>query len=460
MTITRKESEESPAEAAPAPPSRIAGVAIFSDGAPNYAVFPLSGTRLHLGRDALIDAGIHDEFISKRHLQLDWNGQVFAVSDAGSSNGTFLDGHRITTRTALRGSAVVRIGRTLILCQPQGMSAADEDVQVAAGVVAGPKMQAIFRQIDEFANATESLLINGESGVGKEIAARRFHSSGPYARGPFIAVNCASIPRDLAERLLFGARRGAYSGAVADADGYVQAAHGGTLFLDEIAELDMANQAKLLRVLENREVLPLGATRPHRVELSVCAAVQSDLQQAVAAGRFRQDLYFRIGRPEVAIPPLRERREEIPLHIDILLRDFLATRQPPPAAGLSASAGFVEACLLRPWPGNVRELRTEVRTAALRAVMEKSATVRAEHLGERAGRPPPCAAPPAAAPPREDGPTDEALAAREAQRCIDVLRSAQGNVNRAAQQLGISRSKLRRLIDRHGIDIATLRCKL
>lgn len=461
--ITRKETEEGPLDDGALATARPALLAIFSTHAPQYVVFPFSESRLHIGRDELIAAGIHDEYTSKRHLEAYWNGQSFAVNDAGSTNGTFLSGHRITTRSAVNESAVVRIGRTLFLCQPQG-SAKDFAVHVANGVTLGPKMQAVHRQISQLANAGESLLLLGESGSGKEIAARHFHNTGPRKNGPFIAVNCASIPRDLAERLLFGARRGTYSGAVADAEGYIQAAHGGTLFLDEIGELEPAIQAKLLRVLENREVQALGATRPQRIEFSVCAAAQRDLQQAVTEGNFRPDLFFRIGRPEVTIPPLRERQEEIPALIGTTLYDFLIAQKDANAKALKLSASFVEACLLRRWPGNVRELRTEIRSAALRAIMEKSAMLNAQHLGKRAGLNIQKASSRDVVhterDAEKDAPTEDENAAREMQLCLEALRNSDGNVNRAAQELGVTRSKLRRLIVRHNIDISRMRPRL
>src|SRR5262249_18714382 len=141
----------------------------------------------------------------------------------------------------------------------------------------------------------QNVLFIGESGVGKELLAMAYHAAGAGAKAPFVAVNCATIPRELAERLLFGTRRGAYTGAAEDAEGYLAAADGGTLFLDEVGELDPAVQAKLLRFLETGEVLPLGHTRPHKVSVRVCSATLHDLREAVSAGRFRQDLYYRIG---------------------------------------------------------------------------------------------------------------------------------------------------------------------
>jgi transcriptional regulator with PAS, ATPase and Fis domain len=191
-----------------------------------------------------------------------------------------------------------------------------------------------------------------------------------------VTVNCATIPKDLAERLLFGTVKGAYSGATSDAEGYLQAAHRGTLFLDEVAELEPGIQAKLLRVLETREVVPLGGTRPHPVDIGLCTATLRDLRDAVASGGFREDLYYRIGRPEVHLPPLRERPEEIPFLVEQAAR----------SSGSKAGAPLVEACLLRPWPGNIRELSTEVRAAAALAVAEGSDLVEPRHLAPQAGQ--------------------------------------------------------------------------
>jgi transcriptional regulator with PAS, ATPase and Fis domain len=254
-----------------------------------------------------------------------------------------------------------------------------------------------------------------------------------------VAVNCAAIPEGLAERLLFGARKGAYSGATADAEGYVQAADGGTLFLDEIAELDPLIQAKLLRVLESHEVWLLGATRGRSVTFAVCAASHRSLREQVAAGRFREDLYFRIGRPEVTLPPLRQRIDEIP---SFVVRELRATDR-----RLSPSVAFVEACCLRPWPGNVRELVREVRRAAHRALESRLDVVDVGHLSVDAGWP--LAPTPAAAASPEEPPP-----AQPPQHSDDDIRRALaehgGNVRGTARALGLHRNQLRRWVAKHG----------
>ena len=190
-----------------------------------------------------------------------------------------------------------------------------------------------------------------------------------------VAVNCAAIPHALAQRLLFGARRGSHSGE-AHAAGYVQQADGGTLFLDEIAELDLQVQAELLRVLESHEVVPLGASRPRKVDFALCSATSKDLRALVAAGALREDLYVRIATPAVTLPPLRDRPEEIPA----LIAHELAARSP----ALAPHVSLVEQCLLRPWPGNVRELIAELRAAAQAAIADGH-RVTAGHLAATAG---------------------------------------------------------------------------
>lgn len=461
---TRKETAEAPVAAARADCEAPALVLIFSDGKPYYRVFPLQDRALAFGRDQLLAAGIHDEYASRKHLLLSVDGERFLVQDEGSTNGTFLDGQRVNQPLSASSPAVIRIGRTLFLAvaqaAPKGLK--KPSVSIEGGMVAGPQLQALNQRIARLASAGEGLLVVGESGTGKELAARRFHRAGVRPDGPFVAVNCATIPRDLAERLLFGTRRGAYSGATSDAEGYLQAAHGGTLFLDEIVELDLANQAKLLRALESREVQALGANVAQSIDVRVCAAAQRSLRFAVAEGRFREDLYFRIGRPELHLPPLRQRREEIPWQIEDTLQALAKSLPSRPSEPLGASALFVEACLIRPWPGNVRELRREVRSAALEAIAAERHVLEVQDLPEEAGQElaTPLETPPAPTPAEGaatpslpiDAPANLEPAALKA-----VLRSEDGNINRAAKRLGLHRSKLRRLIARFGLDIDALR---
>jgi transcriptional regulator with PAS, ATPase and Fis domain len=212
----------------------------------------------------------------------------------------------------------------------------------------------------------------------------------------------------------------------------LQAAHGGTLFLDEIVELDPQVQAKLLRVIETREVLPLGATRARKIELSLCSATHASLRARVEDGRFRQDLFFRIGRPHVTLPPLRERPEEIPWLVERVMR---AQDQAP-------HPSLVEAALTRPWPGNVRELLLEIREAGRAARAAGASAVEAQHLGAEAGRRPAAATPPP--------PAAEAATAPPTREAIEgALAREHGNVSATARALGVHRTQLRRWMERY-----------
>ena len=248
------------------------------------------------------------------------------------------------------------------------------------------------------------------------------------------AIGKLDLPEGVAERLLFGSRKGAFSGA-ADSDGLVRAAHGGVLFLDELGELDLEVQAKLLRLLESREVLPLGATRAVRVDVRFVFATHRDLRADTAAGRFRADLFYRIEQPCIELPPLRERREEIP---------FLCAA----ASSLPLHAAFVEACLLRPWPGNVRELLRNVARACEVALEAKAPEVLIEHLPPEAGL---------ALGARSDsgGPRSESGAPPEREPDLEAMREALrvhgGNVSAAARSLGVHRTQLRRWIERYAL---------
>lgn len=457
-TVTEKEghSPVTPSEHEAGPGLLL----VFSVHEPMFAVLRLRDGAIELGRDEILACGVRDARVSRQHLGIEQDGRRFLLRDRGSTNGSFLDGRQLDKKPVevmlsaepartedpqpAPQAAVVRIGRTvlLLLADVAPYERAGLSVQEDGEVVMGPLLQRQHERIRLLAGAGESVLLTGPSGVGKEVAARAYHQATGRPHGPFVAVNCATIPRELAEVILFGARRGAYSGATADSDGLIQAAHGGTLFLDEIGELELAIQAKLLRVLESREVLALGTTRPRAVDLRLCAATLVDLEQAVQKRTFREDLFFRIGRPMIKIPPLRQRPEELATLIHHTLRSL-------PGKTLPASAALIEACLLRSWPGNVRELRTELRTAGLTALAAGSTEVEASHLAP-AGR----GLIAASTPPELTSASDSEPSSAQ---LIHALRGARGNLTAAAQELAIPRTSLRRLVERHGIDLSTFR---
>jgi MoxR-like ATPase len=410
-------------------------VLIFADRRPNARVFRLKGAALELGRLELAVSENLDPLISRAHVRFAFDGTEWQVTDLESRNGTFVRGSRLAGQTSLATGSIVRVGGALLLLASDVLPFEHYGVGIDDGTVGGPALRQALEAIalTQKVGLMSSLMIAGESGTGKEIAAKSFHAASGKPKAPFVAVNCATIPKDLAERLLFGSRRGAFSGAT-DTPGQVQAAHGGTLFLDEVAELPADVQSKLLRMLETREVLRLGSTSYEPVDVRVCAASWRNLREEVGAGRFREDLYFRIGQPEIRLPPLRERREEIPWHVQHVLDDCSRDR------ALSASAAFVEACSLRNWPGNVRELRAEVRRAAAAALAQGSDSLTVDDLSATAGEPIMREeAPPSAA----HFPDDEVAAA---------LTAESGNVVGAARRLGIHRNKVRRWLERHALD--------
>jgi transcriptional regulator with PAS, ATPase and Fis domain len=399
-------------------------VLVHSEGTPRLRAALLPPAGLEIGRGTFAGMPLDDQRLSSRHVRVAWSGGAWSIADLESHNGTYVDGRRVTGEATFERARVLRAGRTIFLLENDVRRFVGASIERDGDALVGPTLLGPWREIERAARSGDVLLLTGESGAGKDLASRAFHARAG-ARGPFVAVNCAAIPQGLAERLLFGTRRGAYSGATEDADGYVQAADGGTLFLDEVADLDTAVQPKLLRAIEAKEIVPLGASRPRRVEVRVCSAAR-DLRRAVAEGRFREDLYFRIGRPEVSIPPLRERCEEIPW--------LLASELGRARSGLTAAPALVEACILRPWPGNVRELLSETRRMA-GAVGDRD-TVGLEDLARDAGAElPRAAARPSAA---RDLPDDATIE--------KTLRDHGGNVTRAARTLGMHRNQVRRWI--------------
>jgi DNA-binding NtrC family response regulator len=225
-----------------------------------------------------------------------------------------------------------------------------------------PRMREVRRLLREAAEVDATVLLTGRSGTGKEVAARAIHFGGPRAAGPFVPVNCAAIPEPLFESAMFGHRRGAFTGASENHAGLAEQSSGGTLFLDEVAEIPLPQQAKLLRVLQESEVTPVGSQRPVSVDLRVVAATNRDLEALVRAERFRKDLLFRIDIVRVDLPSLRERREDIAL----LVAHFLEhARVAPGAVAPRMSAAVMRVLLSYPWPGNVRELEHAIEHAVL-----------------------------------------------------------------------------------------------
>jgi DNA-binding NtrC family response regulator len=225
-------------------------------------------------------------------------------------------------------------------------------------------MRRVFETIDKVADTDITVLVRGESGTGKELAANALHNKSPRRTKPLVKMNCAALSRELVESELFGHERGAFTGAVARREGKFEAADGGTLFLDEVGDMPLETQAKLLRAIQEKEFERVGGNTPIKVDVRLVAATNHDLEAAVRARQFREDLYYRLHVVEVALPPLRERREDIPLLIDRFLKES-AARYQRDCKPLSAEA--LRTCLVHEWKGNVRELRAAIEQALLLA---------------------------------------------------------------------------------------------
>jgi DNA-binding NtrC family response regulator len=303
-----------------------------------------------------------------------------------------------------------------------------------------PAMLAVYKQIARAADSAVPVLIVGESGTGKELVARALHRNSQRASRPFVAINCGAITETLLESELFGHTRGAFTGAVADAKGIFEQAQGGTVFLDEIGETSAALQVKLLRVLEEGEVRPVGGSRPIKVDNRVVAATNRDLERAVAEQQFRADLYYRLSVIVIRLPALRERREDIPL----LVSAFLKTAWKRIGRQVELSSGALNVLLAHDWPGNVRQLENTIE----RIVMFSPGSVVGPDdlptLLQNARRDTPAGL-------FEDLPTLEEVERRYIEH---VLQAVRRNRTRAADVLGIDRRTLYRMADRYGIKLS------
>lgn len=411
---------------------------IFAAGRPRADCIRLGEGAQLLGRMHPLLAQAPDPAMSRQHASLRFCKGRFHITDLASQNGSDLNGEPLARETAAEPGSVLRMGETLFLLCEDLSPYRQQGIKVEDGYVTGPAMQRLYLQVAQLAAVEKTLYVVGESGAGKEAVAHAFHRAGPQHRGPFVAVNCATIAEGVAERLLFGAVRGSYSGASADSEGYLQAAHGGTLFLDEVGDLELPVQAKLLRVLETHEVTKLGASRSQRVDLRVCCATHMDLRALASAKKFREDLFFRLAVPQVSLPPLRSRREEIPA----LLCAAVATASPQ----LVPAASLIQSCMLRFWPGNVRELLSVIRATAVLARSGGANILKAEHLADSAGQ--------KLIPAREKmeairrPPSQRASRTRE--QVEQAVREHAGNIAAAARALRMHRTQLRRLIVRYG----------
>jgi len=406
---------------------------------------------------------VDDSGLSRLHAEFSRVGDDYVVRDMGSTNGTFVndarvdfvtllaDGDRIRigTRTRLRFSLVDLAEESGLLHLHDASARARLLVETAGGgapprpsdpgapgpVVLDPAMRALYEQANRAARATISVLLLGETGVGKEVLAQAIHMASPRATKPFLALHCAALAETLLEAELFGHEKGAFTGAVTARPGLFESADGGTVFLDEVGELPLSIQVKLLRVLERREVLRVGARTPHPVDVRFLSATNRDLEAEAERGAFRQDLFFRLNGMSLTIPPLRERLDEIPHLAELFIGE--ASRQAGRASAPVVSRAALEVLSRHRWPGNVRELRNVIERGV---VLCSGDTLLPEHLpakmtGAGSGSAP-------SSPPAEPDSLRSELGALERQRILAALEACGGNQTHAAERLGMSRRTL------------------
>jgi hydrogenase-4 transcriptional activator len=316
---------------------------------------------------------------------------------------------------------------------------------------AGPAMAKVVDQIKRLQATSLTVLITGESGTGKELIARAIHAGSRRAASTFLPYNCTTTTRELADSQLFGHRRGSFTGALADQPGLVRTSADGTLFLDEIGDLPTDVQPKLLRFLEQGEIMPLGETRPQQVDVRVLAATNADLEQRVSEGRFREDLYYRLSVIRLHVPPLRQRRDEIPLLASFFLREASDELAKP---DVELSPGVLDLFAQYLWPGNVRQLRNEVRRAV--AMSPPATAVTPDMLSPELARLDRETAPPlsSSAPLRRLAAASLAAAVDDLERELirDAMSDAAGNISETARRLGLTRRGLYLKLRRLGLD--------
>ncbi|MDQ3336858.1 MAG: sigma 54-interacting transcriptional regulator [Myxococcota bacterium] len=412
-------------------------------------------TSINLGRGAErraeragteLTVRVPDKWMSSRHARIEPSFGRWVLTDTESKNGSIVDGHT-TKRAVLTDGSLIELGHTLFIffermpieAEAAGQLELTPNEGVMGLMTLMPAWNTEVTRLRQIATSEIPMLIEGESGSGKEVMARAIHGlSG--RKGAFVPVNCGALPENLVESELFGYKKGAFSGAQSDQPGLVKTADGGTLFLDEIGDLPPSSQAALLRVLQEREVMPVGGTRAVPVDLRVVAATHRDLDDMVAEGAFRHDLFARLAGFRVTVPTLQERRTDLGL----LIGSLHARLFPEDHPGFDIDAARL---LLRyPWPLNVRELEQALATAQVLAGVEP---IRAEHLPDsvRTGRPPGA--------PRPVILNENDQKVRD--QVVAALREHQGNVSAVARALDKDRKQIQRWIKRFGLDPGSYR---
>ncbi|NUP12067.1 MAG: sigma 54-interacting transcriptional regulator [Polyangiaceae bacterium] len=395
-----------------------------------------------LGRDPSCQLVIDDPEVSSIHCEVRADGQGVVVKDLGSRNGTFVGSVRVR-EAVLTSACSLQLGSTRVSFEPvEKKERVDVGFDDSFGPLVGssPRMRHLFRLLGEIAPTDLSILIQGETGCGKELVAHAVHEKSARAKGPFIVVDCGSIPGPLAESLLFGHEKGAFTGANDRRAGAFHEANKGTIFLDELGELPVELQPKLLRALSEKQVKRVGSQHYEPVDVRVIAATRRDLGQAMNAGRFRSDLFFRIAQVRVEMPPLRERREDIAVLVRAVCARIDRADRADDVVELVTST-----LAQHDWPGNVREL---VNVTSVAASLPRGAESLGELLPLERG---------SASADVADFSTPygeakrSAVAAFEAKYFGDLFRATSGNVSEMARRSGMERHHIRPFLRKLGL---------
>jgi two-component system response regulator GlrR len=383
------------------------------------------------------DLVIADDTVSARHCEIALRGERLIVRDLGSTNGVFVNSIRVL-EAFLEPGAQLQLGAVILAVKAE----ADEEVEAFGGdefgplYGASPQMRAIFSQLQALADSSAPLLIEGETGTGKDLTAEAVHRASPRSAQPFVVMDCGAVSAALIEAELFGHEKGAFTGAGTARAGLAEAASGGTLVLDELGELPLELQPKLLRVVEKNEVRRVGSNVPVPVDLRIIGSTHRTLRAEVKAGRFREDLYYRLSALRLRLPALRERPDDLPGLVDRLLQQHGSARR---FEQLSYSDRSL--LLSHRWPGNVRELRNVVERLLTFPATPASGLVEREPVVAQA--------------PKEFLPLpaarERAQFSFERMYVMDVLARASGSVTESAKLAGVSRQFLQRLLQKHGL---------
>jgi DNA-binding NtrC family response regulator len=433
------------------PPRSAEAVArlVVIEGPNRGAAVALVRAQATVGRHPTNDLVLEDLGVSAVHLELSRRPSAnVLVRDAGSTNGTWFGEHRIKELEVAPGG-IIRVGATLLRVEAdeRAAPAQSEELTRFQGLIGStPEMRELFAVLQRVAGKPLSLLVQGETGTGKEEVARAVHARSPRASFPFAVLDATTIPATLAESVLFGHEKGAFTGADNRYQGAFERANGGTLFIDEVGELPLSLQPKLLRVLERRELTRVGGKEVIAIDVRVIAATHRDLRLEIEANRFREDLYFRLAQVRVVLPPLRGRADDIAE----LSRHFLAQATEPGRNPPTLDPSALAELMRRPFPGNVRELRNILVRAAALCEDEciRVADIAGEGYGFRGSE-------------AERSPLDLGGTFSDAkQRAIErfekayletLMRRTGGNLSRAAREADLARHHLRDLLKKRGL---------